>query len=72
MNDSLNSEEMERQLEAEMEAMEYNPDSPDEEPYEMSAYNPDFMQSQTSFASIMSGATNMTQNQKALKKLVRK
>jgi len=73
MNDSLNSEEMERQLEAEMEAMEYNPDDyPDEDPMEMSAYNPEFMQSATSFQSIMSGATNMTQNQRDLKKLVRK
>jgi len=38
----------------------------------MSAYNPDFMQSQTSFKSMMSGATVMTQNQRELKKLVKK
>lgn len=46
MNDSIDSEELGRRLEAEMEAMEYNPDDyPDEDPAEMSAYNPDFMQS---------------------------
>jgi hypothetical protein len=56
-----------------MEAMEYNPDDyPDEDPMAMSAYNPDFMQSQTSFRSMMSGATVMTQNQRELKKLVHK
>ena len=44
MNDSLNSEEMERQLEAEMMAMEYDPDDyQEDDEAAMSAYNPDFM-----------------------------
>ena len=44
MNDSLTSDEIRAQLEAEMDAMEYNPDDyPDEDPMATSAYNPDFM-----------------------------
>ena len=72
MNDSLTSDEIRAQLEAEMDAMEYNPDDyPDEDPMATSAYNPDFMQSQTSFKTMMSGATNMTQGQRELNQLVK-
>ena len=71
--DSLNSEEMERQLDAELANMEFNPDDvanvSDEE---MSAYNPAFGESHTSFRSMMSGATVMTQNQREINKMVRK
>jgi hypothetical protein len=41
--DSLNSEEMERQLDAELANMEFNPDDVDNvSDEEMSAYNPAF------------------------------
>lgn len=53
-NDSLNSEELERQLEQEMEDMEFVPDE------NTSVYNPAWGQSHTSFKSMMSGATIMT------------
>ena len=71
--DSLNSEDMERQLDAELANMEFNPDDVgDASDEEMSAYNPAFGESHTSFRSMMSGATVMTQNQREMNKMVRK
>ena len=71
--DSLNSEEMERQLEAEYANMEFNPDDVEDLSDEgMSAYNPAFGESMTSFRSMMSKATVMTQNQREINKMVHK
>ena len=63
MNDSLNSEELARQLDEEMAQMEFNPD--DMEEYDEGHnsdgyYNSVFGKSHTSFKSAMSNATVLT------------
>jgi len=72
-NDSLNSDDIAKNLAKEMENMEFDPenDSFDENRYNQSEYNPAFGQSHTSFKSMMSGATILTNNQRDLNKLVK-
>jgi len=60
--DSLNSSEMERQLNEELANMEFDPEKDDIRDDEYDILNDDLGKSHTSFKSIMSGATVMTQN----------